>query len=123
MILDRGMNYLYPEVLADDRIGGGHPEGLFEVWSKTVLCQSHRCGRSREIGAKTFGTRELRREQKAPGGLRTVYDLQITALCGLNINNEKRRKVNKKPYDLQIVRFFRYISLDAAASVCASCSS
>ncbi|MBU8787297.1 Gfo/Idh/MocA family oxidoreductase [Bacillus glycinifermentans] len=33
MILDRGMNYLYPEALADDRIGGGHPEGLFEAWS------------------------------------------------------------------------------------------
>ena len=32
-ILDRGMDYLYPEALADDRIGGGHPEGLFEAWS------------------------------------------------------------------------------------------
>nr|WP_278192876.1 Gfo/Idh/MocA family oxidoreductase [Bacillus haynesii] len=33
MILDRGMDYLYPQALADDRIGGGHPEGLFEAWS------------------------------------------------------------------------------------------
>lgn len=32
-ILERGMNYLYPEALADDRIGGGHTEGLFESWS------------------------------------------------------------------------------------------
>jgi predicted dehydrogenase len=32
-ILDRGMNYLYPQALTDDRIGGGHPEGLFEAWS------------------------------------------------------------------------------------------
>jgi predicted dehydrogenase len=32
-LLDRGMGYLYPEALADDRIGGGHPEGLFEAWS------------------------------------------------------------------------------------------
>lgn len=32
-ILDRGMGYLYQEALADDRIGGGHPEGLFESWS------------------------------------------------------------------------------------------
>jgi predicted dehydrogenase len=31
--LERGMDYLYPEALADDRIGGGHPEGLFEAWS------------------------------------------------------------------------------------------
>lgn len=32
-ILERGMGYLYDEALADDRIGGGHPEGLFEAWS------------------------------------------------------------------------------------------
>ncbi|WP_142502606.1 Gfo/Idh/MocA family protein [Klebsiella sp. 2680] len=32
-ILERGMSYLAPEALADDRIGGGHPEGLFEAWS------------------------------------------------------------------------------------------
>ncbi|MBJ7221030.1 MULTISPECIES: Gfo/Idh/MocA family protein [unclassified Brenneria] len=32
-ILERGMSYLSPVALADDRIGGGHPEGLFEAWS------------------------------------------------------------------------------------------
>lgn len=32
-ILERGMAYLSEEALADDRIGGGHPEGLFEAWS------------------------------------------------------------------------------------------
>jgi len=32
-ILERGMGYLYPDAVADDRIGGGHPEGLFEAWS------------------------------------------------------------------------------------------
>jgi predicted dehydrogenase len=32
-ILERGMGYLAPEALAEDRIGGGHPEGLFEAWS------------------------------------------------------------------------------------------
>ncbi|PLR24807.1 oxidoreductase [Pantoea endophytica] len=32
-ILERGMGYLHPSALADDRIGGGHPEGLFEAWS------------------------------------------------------------------------------------------
>ncbi len=32
-VLERGMEYLYPEALEDDRIGGGHPEGLFEAWS------------------------------------------------------------------------------------------
>ncbi|MDD2534743.1 MAG: Gfo/Idh/MocA family oxidoreductase, partial [Eubacteriales bacterium] len=32
-LLERGMSYLYPSAIADDRIGGGHPEGLFEAWS------------------------------------------------------------------------------------------
>lgn len=32
-ILERGMGYLHPAALQDDRIGGGHPEGLFEAWS------------------------------------------------------------------------------------------
>lgn len=31
--LERGMSYLHPDALLDDRIGGGHPEGLFEAWS------------------------------------------------------------------------------------------
>ncbi len=32
-ILERGMPYLSPNALADDRIGGGHLEGLFEAWA------------------------------------------------------------------------------------------
>ena len=32
-ILDRGMPYLSAAALADDRIGAGHPEGLFEAWA------------------------------------------------------------------------------------------
>lgn len=32
-ILERGMDYLVPEARADDRIGAGHPEGLFEAWA------------------------------------------------------------------------------------------
>ncbi len=32
-ILERGMGYLYPSAVTEDRIGGGHPEGLFEAWS------------------------------------------------------------------------------------------
>ena len=32
-LLDRGMPYLAPEALIDDRIGAGHPEGYFEAWS------------------------------------------------------------------------------------------
>lgn len=32
-ILERGAGYLYDDAKADDRIGAGHPEGLFESWS------------------------------------------------------------------------------------------
>lgn len=32
-VLHRDMGYLTPEAVADDRIGAGHPEGLFEAWS------------------------------------------------------------------------------------------
>jgi predicted dehydrogenase len=32
-ILERGASYLYPSALEEDRIGAGHPEGLFESWA------------------------------------------------------------------------------------------
>ncbi len=32
-VLERGMAYLHSSALRDDRISGGHPEGLFESWS------------------------------------------------------------------------------------------
>lgn len=32
-VLERGTDVLYEEALADDRIGGGHPEGLFDAWA------------------------------------------------------------------------------------------
>lgn len=32
-VMERGMPYLEPVALADDRIGAGHAEGLFEAWA------------------------------------------------------------------------------------------
>jgi predicted dehydrogenase len=32
-LFDRGMPYLAPEALVDDRVGAGHAEGYFEAWS------------------------------------------------------------------------------------------
>lgn len=32
-VLHRNMGYLFPEAQENDRIGAGHPEGLFEAWS------------------------------------------------------------------------------------------
>lgn len=31
--LERGYGYLYPEARVEDRIGGGHAEGLFDAWA------------------------------------------------------------------------------------------
>lgn len=36
-VLQRGAGYLYAEAVEDDRIGGGHPEGLFESWSNLYM--------------------------------------------------------------------------------------
>lgn len=41
-ILERGMPYLSPNALADDRIGGGHPEGLFEAWPTSIAAMRRR---------------------------------------------------------------------------------
>ncbi|WP_457583682.1 Gfo/Idh/MocA family protein [Ensifer canadensis] len=56
-ILERGMDYLYPEARIDDRIGGGHPEGLFEAWANLY----------RRFGLAISGRRGL-----APEGLETL---------------------------------------------------
>ncbi len=32
-VLERGAGYLYPQARVEDRIGGGHAEGLFEAWA------------------------------------------------------------------------------------------
>ena len=32
-VLERGASYLYPEAKVEDRISGGHAEGLFEAWA------------------------------------------------------------------------------------------
>lgn len=33
LLLDRGMPYLHGTALEEDRIGAGHPEGLFDAWA------------------------------------------------------------------------------------------
>lgn len=39
--MQRGAAYLYDTALRDDRIGGGHPEGLFESWSNLYTRFAH----------------------------------------------------------------------------------
>ncbi|MGO4136692.1 Gfo/Idh/MocA family protein [Rhizobium brockwellii] len=56
-ILERGMDYLYPEARIDDRIGGGHPEGLFEAWAN--LYRRFGFAINRERGLAPAGIEEL----------------------------------------------------------------
>ena len=58
-ILERGMPYLHPEALVDDRIGGGHPEGLFEAWANlyrrfALKMSGHRGRAPADIGNLLF---------------------------------------------------------------------
>ncbi|MCE5974870.1 Gfo/Idh/MocA family oxidoreductase [Sinirhodobacter sp. WL0062] len=53
-ILDRGMGYLHPSSLIDDRIGAGHPEGLFESWANlyyrfALAIEAHDAGKPEQI--------------------------------------------------------------------------
>ncbi|WP_168284811.1 Gfo/Idh/MocA family protein [Rhizobium laguerreae] len=56
-ILERGMDYLYPEARIDDRIGGGHPEGLFEAWAN--LYRRFGFAINKERGLAPAGIEEL----------------------------------------------------------------
>ncbi|MGM5054259.1 Gfo/Idh/MocA family protein [Rhizobium sp. 814_E9_N1_1] len=56
-ILERGMDYLYPEAKIDDRIGGGHPEGLFEAWAN--LYRRFGFAINRERGLAPAGIEDL----------------------------------------------------------------
>lgn len=62
-ILERGAGYLYPEALAEDRIGGGHPEGLFEAWSNLYMrfgMAMDRATRGGKIGEEDFWYPDVR---------------------------------------------------------------
>lgn len=62
-ILERGSGYLYPEALVDDRIGGGHPEGLFEAWSNLYLrfgLAMDRANQGGKVGEEDFWYPDVR---------------------------------------------------------------
>lgn len=51
-VMHRNMGYLYPEASAGDRIGAGHPEGLFEAWANQYsdfAMAIDKCDRGEEI--------------------------------------------------------------------------
>ncbi len=85
-ILERGMDYLDPLARQDDRIGGGHPEGLFEAWSnlyRRFAIAMDAADRRDEalLGRLLVSGRSRRRVRRALGGkLRT--GLPTTAPAG-----------------------------------------
>ena len=87
-MLERGAGYLTDEARVEDRIGGGHAEGLFEAWSNLYArfavamaeadkgalrrllvsgCQSRRTGH--QVDRKVRG---IRRQGFRVGGLRII---------------------------------------------------
>lgn len=76
-ILDRGMGYLSAPALADDRIGGGHPEGIFESWATMYerfarAIEAANAGRAPDPGLRypdaAAGGRALRADEGARRG-------------------------------------------------------
>ena len=58
-ILERGMGYLHADSLRDDRIGAGHPEGLFEAWANlyyrfAMAMEAHDDGQPGRVGALRY---------------------------------------------------------------------
>lgn len=81
-ILERGMGYLAPQALIDDRIGAGHPEGLFEAWANLYL--RFAIAMAGRAGPDTAGPAGLRYPDIAAGveGVRWVENCVRSADAG-----------------------------------------
>ena len=102
-ILERGMDYLDPLARQDDRIGGGHPEGLFEAWSNLYrrfaiawmppTIATRRCW-------PTSGTRTPAPGRSASAGWKTACVLPTTAPAGSTSANSPAQGVRPEPLRL-----------------------
>ena len=92
-ILERGMGYLEPSALSDDRIGAGHPEGLFEAWSNLYsrfACAMDAADRgSRRVLVSRYS---CRRRGRPLGGRLRAFRGQWRRLGGLSITSWRRFK-------------------------------
>ncbi|CCP08939.1 oxidoreductase [Erwinia amylovora MR1] len=66
------MSYLAPHVREEDRIGGGHPEGLFEAWANwyrrfAIATDATDCG-DHAAGRIPVTERPRRRGRRTVGG-------------------------------------------------------
>jgi hypothetical protein len=99
-ILERGMPYLSQQALADDRIGGGHPEGLFEAWANLYRRYAHRHrrhGSRRSAFLETSGIRTSKPVCTASTGLSSASNPPTPAASGLTLTANNRSPVEAPP--------------------------
>ncbi len=87
-ILERGMPYLSANALADDRIGGGHPEGLFEAGPISIAAMRRRLTpRTVTIApsCKTSGIRTSKPGYTASTGSSSASNRLMPAASGLTL--------------------------------------
>lgn len=87
-ILERGMPYLSANALADDRIGGGHPEGLFEARPISIAAMRRRLTpRTVTIApsCKTSGIRTSKPGYTASTGSSSASNRLMPAASGLTL--------------------------------------
>ncbi len=102
-ILERGMDYLDPLARQDDRIGGGHPEGLFEAWSnlyRRFAIAMDAADRRDEALLADFWYPDARAGAFASAGWKTACVLPTTAPAGSTSANSPAQGVRPEPLRL-----------------------
>ena len=80
-ILERGLGYLHANAQHDDRIGAGHPEGLFEAWANLY----YRFGMAME--ATDCGDSETLAKLRYPGILAGIDGVRWVENCVRSADN------------------------------------
>lgn len=117
-ILERGMDYLDPLARQDDRIGGGHPEGLFEAWSnlyRRFAIAMDAADRRDEALLADFWYPDARAACSACAGWKTAYGLPTTAPAGSTSANSLAQGARPEPLWL----FFNSCQLGLIRLTCA----
>ena len=93
-ILERGMGYLDAAALADDRIGAGHSEGLFEAWANLYARFAMAMDATDRGDTKLLATSATRTSApawRACDGSRTASARRIWAACGSTTHDFEQR--------------------------------
>lgn len=117
-ILERGMDYLDPLARQDDRIGGGHPEGLLRH-GRISIAVSPSPWMPPTVATKrcwpTSGIRTLAPARSACAGWKTAYGLPTTAPAGSTSANSLAQGARPEPLWL----FFNSCQLGLIRLTCA----